>query len=148
MSNVVRTGMTEFAARQIVTPSFMEKIEEFTAGLDALAITCHVLAVSRGWWHDSQTGDAKELNIGERYALMHSELSEGLEAVRKDLVSDHIPEFTGEEEELSDVLIRLLDYAGAKRLRLGEAFIAKLRFNAVREDYSVEARECEGGKKF
>lgn len=124
--------------------------------LDRLAAICHTKAVMRGWWHTKEfpmyPGKAvtirKLLNIGERYALLHSEVSEAVEAVRKDLTSDHIPQFTGEEEELADVLIRLFDYAGAKKLRLTEAFLAKIAYNAVRVDHSVEHREGEGGKKF
>lgn len=71
-------------------------------------------------------------NTGEKIALMHSELSEALEADRKQLISDHIPEFSGVEEELADCLIRILDFAGHHQLRFGEALIAKLRYNLTR----------------
>ena len=71
-------------------------------------------------------------NTGEKIALMHSELSEALEADRKDLPSDHIEGFTGVEEELADTVIRILDFAGHHQLRLGEAIIAKLQFNLSR----------------
>lgn len=149
MTITVKTTYSQFAALQLMESQSGKANLMFAAQeLDRLALFCHLKANIRGWWHDSQTGDAKELNVGERYALMHSELSEGLEAVRKSLVSDHIPAFTGEEEELADVLIRLFDYAGAKKLRLADAFLAKLLFNEKREDHSVEAREGEGGKRF
>lgn len=126
----------------------------------ALSDICHQAAAYRGWWHtpctpaepDPITGATygyvlKERNVGEMIALMHSELSEGLEAARKDLSSDHIPEFTGLEEELADALIRIFDFAGAVKLRLGEAFVAKMRYNAEREDHKMENRMAEGGKK-
>lgn len=71
-------------------------------------------------------------NTGEKIALMHSELSEALEADRKNLQSDHIPDFTGVEEELADVLIRIFDFAGYHELNLGAAFIAKMQFNLTR----------------
>ena len=63
---------------------------------------------------------------------MHSELSEALEADRKGLQSDHIEGFTGVEEELADVLIRVLDFAGHFDLRLAEALQAKIQFNLSR----------------
>lgn len=82
-------------------------------------------------WNQSQ-GFWDSNNTAEKLALMHSELSEALEADRKHLRSEHIPEFTGVEEELVDCLIRILDFAGYHNLRLGEAFIAKLQYNLTR----------------
>ena len=71
-------------------------------------------------------------NTGEKIALMHSELSEALEADRKNLPSDHIAGFSGIEEELADCMIRILDFAGHHDLRLSEALTAKLQFNLTR----------------
>lgn len=69
-------------------------------------------------------------NDGELFALMHSEISEALEATRHgNPPSDHIPEFSGTEEEMADVVIRVMDYCEKRSLRLGEAIIAKLHFN-------------------
>lgn len=71
-------------------------------------------------------------NTGEKLALMHSEISEALEADRKELQSDKIPEFSGIEEELADLLIRVLDFSAYHELRLGEALAAKMRYNLNR----------------
>jgi NTP pyrophosphatase (non-canonical NTP hydrolase) len=79
---------------------------------------------AQGFWESD--------NFGEKIALIHSELSEALEADRKDLASDHIEGFTGVEEELADVFIRMIDLAVQKDLRLGEAIFAKMRFNLTR----------------
>lgn len=65
--------------------------------------------------------------------LIHSEISEGLEGVRHDdPPSEHIPKFTASEEELADAVIRIMDYAGMRDLRVAEAVIAKLKFNEGR----------------
>ena len=82
-----------------------------------------------------------ERNEGEMIALMHSELSEGLEGLRKNLASDHIEGFSMIEEEFADVIIRIMDHAKKHGYRVGEAIIRKIEFNAGRE-YK------HGGKKF
>lgn len=71
-------------------------------------------------------------NQGELIALMHSELSEALEAIRKPGPSNHIPEFKGVEEELADVIIRIMDFDREFDLRIAEAIEAKHRFNMTR----------------
>jgi len=100
----------------------------------------HAISVHRGWWKEHR-------NVGEMLALMHSELSEALEGARKDLPSDHIPGFSMVEEELADTLVRIFDFASAAKLRLGEAFIAKSKFNIGRTDHDLAVRAA-GGKQF
>lgn len=81
----------------------------------------------QGFWDNGQD------QFGTKIALIHSELSEALEADRKQIAADeHIPQFTGVEAELADAVIRILDLAGARRIRLAEAVIAKLQFNLTR----------------
>lgn len=116
---------------------------------------CHDAAAARGWWHVklNQSPDSvqnyalQQRSIGDIISLIHSEVSEGFEAARKDLPSDHIEGFSGLEEEMADTLIRIFDLAGAANLRLGEAFVAKMVYNAGRKDHSLEEREKPGGKK-
>lgn len=69
----------------------------------------------------------------EKICLMHAELSEALEALRHhNPPSDHIPEFTGVEEEFADTIIRIMTFAAQNNLRVAEALIAKQDFNAGR----------------
>lgn len=95
--------------------------------INILAFEAHKNAVEHGWWEE-------ERSVGEIIALMHSELSEALEYARKNpnAPSDHIPDFTGIEEELADVIIRIFDYAGKEDLRLGEAIFEKMKYNKTR----------------
>jgi len=128
--------------------------EGIEVGIQQLIDTCHYIAAASGWWHESANSQIahayvlKERNFGEMMALIHSELSEGLEGYRKNQQSDHMPAFSMLEEELADAIIRIADMAGAMQLELGKAIVAKLLYNCKRPDHKLENRAAKGGKKF
>jgi NTP pyrophosphatase (non-canonical NTP hydrolase) len=71
--------------------------------------------------------------VGERIALIHSEVSEVLEALRDgNPPSESIEGFSQAEEELADVVIRVMDLAFSQEWRVGEAIIAKHLYNTKR----------------
>jgi NTP pyrophosphatase (non-canonical NTP hydrolase) len=95
----------------------------------------HTTAREKGWWDN-------ERNHGEMLALIHSEVSEALEALRAgNPPDDKIPAFSGAEAELADVVIRIMDMAEGFKWDVGGAIVAKLRMNRERE-------RMHGGKKF
>lgn len=100
------------------------------------------------WWHDIETGERLERNKGEMLCLIHSEISECLEGVRKDLADDHLPHRSMEEVELADAMIRIFDYAAGHGLDLQGAYEEKMEYNAQRADHKAENRVLVGGKKF
>lgn len=74
-------------------------------GLDALASILHETAVEKGFWDGEYTHD----KVGNKLALVHSEVTEVLEAIRKSHGSEKVV------EEMADVIIRLLDVYAAMR---------------------------------
>ena len=72
---------------------------------DNLAINLHEAAIEKGFWDGTISYD----KVGNKLALVHSEVTEVLEAIRKNKGSEEVV------EEMADVFIRLLDIYAAMR---------------------------------
>jgi len=104
----------------------------------------HQNAINKGVWPELNEGNKNEednleicrgqINFGEKIALCHAELSEALEATRKHHFDQdkHCPTFKNFSIELADTVIRVFDLAGACGIQLGEAILAKIKFNKTR----------------
>ena len=119
--------------------------------LNNLVKQVHEDNLEAGWWKDPKTGEDLTDNVYvqcTKLALIHSELSEALEGLRKGKMDDHLQHRKAVEVELADTVIRILDLAGALKLDLGGAIAQKQAYNKQRQDHKMANRAKEGGKAF
>ncbi len=118
-----KTTFSEIALEQLV-----EKLQ----GKDSLSeyiVAAGENAIQKGFIHeDNPNGKAAAI------ALIHSEASEVLEAVRRgNPRSEKIPTHSNMEEELADIAIRLFDFCYQFKLDLEGAIQKKMLYNIKRE---------------
>lgn len=99
--------------------------------LEGVAIQVHETSISKGFWEPNNP-DTHVIFYLKQLAMIHSEVSEVLEAVRKEKGEEAIV------EEMADTLIRLLDLYegmrrdGAVRTKLTDALMSKMNVNTDR----------------
>jgi NTP pyrophosphatase (non-canonical NTP hydrolase) len=94
-------------------------------GLDALSAILHETAIEKGFWSSPKNFDV----FGNKLALIHSEVTEVLEAIRKNKGSEEIV------EEMSDILIRTLDlYASMRNAGFVEHSLDEVLFNKIEKN--------------
>jgi NTP pyrophosphatase (non-canonical NTP hydrolase) len=94
-------------------------------GLDALSSVLHETAIEKGFWNSPKNFDV----FGNKLALVHSEVTEVLEAMRKNKGSQEIV------EEMADILIRTLDlYASMRNAGFVEHSLDEVLFNKMEKN--------------
>lgn len=126
--------------------------------LNVLRDRYHNSSVDAGWWAqleevlghlpDELKPVVEQWFLATKIALIHSEVSEMMEGLRKGLPDDHLPGRDMEEVEASDILIRLFDYAGFRKMDLAGSTYEKGEYNTVRQDHKIQTRAGREGKKF
>ena len=108
--------------------SFRTSLEALAPMIEASFST--LTNMSEAWFSGVQ--GFSELNFPSDLMLITTELAEACEADRTDSVSDKIPDYHGREEEIADALVRIFHLCGKYDLRIGPAFIEKMRYNLER----------------
>ena len=94
-------------------------------GLDVLAALLHETAIEKGFWNSPKNFDV----FGNKLALVHSEVTEVLEAIRKNKGSEQIV------EEMVDILIRTLDlYASMRNAGFVDHSLDEILFNKIEKN--------------
>lgn len=112
--------------------------------INKLATEIHQNAKDKGFYEEPK-------NIGEMLCLIHGEVSEALEALRTNNTASRDPRFLHElkdngefrrnfeahckdsfEDELADVIIRVMDLSAYKKIDLENHIKAKMRYNEMR----------------
>ena len=106
---------------------------DFKVAFTVVSSKINCIANEKGFWRCNRSH-------GEVLALIHSEVSEALEALRTKSSSTKIPGFLGVEEELADVVIRIMDYSMQYNFNLPAAILSKMKYN--------EGRSYKHGKEF
>lgn len=129
-----------------------------THAINEMSAEIHEANVAAGWWEDldrvcNRLGHDKDARLVEMWfratkiALIHSEVSEMLESLRKGTMDSHLKHRSGVEVEGADTFIRLADLLWDMRLMWGDAVQEKFDYNQHRPDHKREARDAPGGKK-
>jgi NTP pyrophosphatase (non-canonical NTP hydrolase) len=107
-----------------------------------------VYELNKKWYHCPHTGEPIIRNDGELFMLMVTELAEGFEGIRRNMMDDHLPHRKMVDVEIADLLVRVFTYCGNKGIDLEGAFQEKIEYNRTREDHTNKARTAPGGKQF
>jgi NTP pyrophosphatase (non-canonical NTP hydrolase) len=99
---------------------------QFAEALGKMQWEIHDNAKKHGFWEGHRP-------MSECLCLMHSEISEALEAARDGYpTSDKIPPYSNHFEELADLVIRVLDYCEHQGVDLAHIIEAKHEYNKTR----------------
>jgi hypothetical protein len=139
--------------------------DAYAQALTDISTVIHQSNVDAGWWQDLYdvlniiddahlTPEDKILFKRKvtlwfemtKAALIHSEISEMVEGMRKGFMDSHLRWRAASEVEGADAFIRLADLMAARGEDLGHSTDEKFAYNQERADHKVENREAEGGK--
>ena len=102
------------------------------SSIEKIAAQAYGDNTDRGFYDDIDSDNVRDLL--SMIMLGVTEDAELVEALRRPepQMSEKIPEFTEEEEEWADAILRRLDYGAFRGLRIAEVLEAKMKYNRTR----------------
>ena len=130
-----RARAREARARELLTQfedKQREAEEQFVSGFTSMQRRVADNARNHGFWEAMPPH--LTTSALARLMLVTTELAEAAEAVRASIPqrSDHLDNYSLEEEEIADAVIRLMDYAESRHIDLANALVAKVKYNTGR----------------
>lgn len=115
-----------FVANTESVLSYQNKASVFSELWNWVESSIYHINVLKGW-------TALKRRDGETIALIHSEVSEALEALREGNPPSKVIEGVSQaEEELADTVIRIMDIAYTHKWNLPKAIFLKIEYNKTR----------------
>lgn len=125
----IEEALTEIEKSLDTLDTAKESILDPFNNITNLASSVFSANVEKGFW---ENGVNEPNGVPLKIALMHSELSEALEAYRANIKDDKLPQYDGLWVELADTVIRILDLCGAHEIPIGQIIKEKLEYNKSR----------------
>jgi NTP pyrophosphatase (non-canonical NTP hydrolase) len=119
---VTQSAPDPFANSPMTRIVGLRRIRNWDEVLEEMIGLVTAVNAANGWYDSSRT-------FGEDIALLHSEVSEAFEAMRKD---DWSGNKDSVQDELADVFIRLLDTCARHNVQLANQFLKKMAINETR----------------
>ena len=119
--------------------------EAIKKGLDALIAEA---GKPQDEWRSLHPNRSEVEHKNAAILLMHTELSEIVEGIRRNLMDKHLPQYPQEHVEAADLLIRLAGYCHSYGIDLGKIVNEKMKYNKTRPDHKLDNRMKKNGKKY
>lgn len=105
-------------------------------GLNELRDECYAISLRNGFHDGDNVLYRPPTQIAPKLLLINSEIGEATEALRQldweTKPSEHVPTMTAFEEEIADVIIRVMDMCGWLGIDIERCVADKMAFNRTR----------------
>lgn len=131
---------TEENTPPLLDYGFNEVECQIVRSLQDLQQMINQVQIDRGWIKRNEDGEFEGPSFDRLINLMHSEISESVEADRTGAMDKHLPDVEGRFAEFADVVIRAFGTAAIYKQDLATIVMRKHRYNMTRKDHDPKTR--------